>query len=175
MIPTWLKRHLPNKNSITNHGSLSRFGYLLHNPKLWSFNRSSVARGLGIGVFFAFIPLPVQTVLAISLSVLLGGNIPVAIAATWISNPITFIPINLLIYKTGQLILHDSSDAFNAKSVDLTINWHDLSGTISQWAQSFGKPFLVGVPVVAILGGVLAYFCVDIAWKASLFFAKREK
>jgi uncharacterized protein (DUF2062 family) len=170
----WLKRQLPDKNSITNDGHLSRFGSIVHNPKLWSFSRASVARGLAIGVFAAFIPLPIQTIVAVALSILCMGNIPLAIAATWISNPITFIPFNILIYETGHLILRENNQSFSPP-VDLTINWHDLYGTAVHWVQSLGKPFLVGVPVVAILGGLLAYLCVDIAWEVSLFFSQRKK
>lgn len=176
MIFKWLKKQLPDKDSIANQGHLSRFGTIVHNPKLWSFGRSSVARGLGIGVFAAFIPLPIQTIVAVALSVLLMGNIPLAIAATWISNPITFIPFNILIYETGYAILRDTNHSLTyARPGNLTIDWHDLYGTLVHWVQSLGKPFLVGVPVVAILGGLLAYLCVDIAWEVSLYFARRKK
>lgn len=174
MIAKWLKKQLPNKDSIANQGHLSRFGSFVHNPKLWSFGRSSVARGLGIGVFAAFIPLPIQTIVAVALSILCMGNIPLAIAATWISNPITFIPFNILIYETGHAILRDSSQTFTTQSMNLTIDWHDLYGTLVHWVQSLGKPFLVGVPVVAILGGLLVYLCVDIAWEVSLYFSRRK-
>jgi uncharacterized protein (DUF2062 family) len=169
----WLKRQLPNKDTIANQGHLSRFGEIVHDPKLWDFSRASVARGLGIGVFAAFIPLPIQTIVAVALSIIIRGNIPLAIAATWISNPITFIPFNILIYETGHAILRDNSQTFSPP-IDLTIDWHDLYGTAVNWVQSLGKPFLVGVPVVAILGGLLAYFCVDIAWEVSLYFGRRK-
>lgn len=175
MIKKWLQKQLPDKNTIISQGRLSRFGSIIHNPKLWSFDRASVARGLGIGVFAAFIPLPIQTLVAIVLSIFLIGNIPLAIAATWISNPITFIPFNILIYQAGHLILRDLSPDFATPLMNLTINWHDLTGTVLQWARSFGKPFLVGVPVVAILSGMLTYLCVDIAWEVSLYFARRKK
>ena len=34
------------------------FGKLIYNPNLWHFNRHSVAKAFSVGLFFAWIPVP---------------------------------------------------------------------------------------------------------------------
>jgi len=57
--------------------------------ELWHPCRETVSSGLALGLFFAMLPIPGQMIMAAISAVKLRGNIPIAIAACWITNPIT--------------------------------------------------------------------------------------
>ena len=59
------------------------FGPWLHNPNLWHLNRRSVSLAVAIGVFLSFVPFPSQMVLAAGVSILVGCNLPIAVATVW--------------------------------------------------------------------------------------------
>ncbi len=59
-----IKRLMPDHQTIKNNKHLQIFGTLLHNANLWHLNRRSVSKAFAVGLFFAFIPVPFQMVLA---------------------------------------------------------------------------------------------------------------
>lgn len=73
---------------------------------LWVPCRDSVAVGLAFGLFFSVMLMPFQSVPAALLAMRFRGNVPIAIAACWISNPITAPPLFWAQFKLGHL-LHD--------------------------------------------------------------------
>ncbi len=59
-----------------------------------------------MGVFAGWFPLfGLQTIIGVSLALLLRGNKFVAAAATWVSNPFTYLPIYAFNLKIGGWIL----------------------------------------------------------------------
>ncbi|MEJ2469406.1 MAG: DUF2062 domain-containing protein [Campylobacterales bacterium] len=74
-----------------------------------SINRHAVAKGVLVGLFIAFIPMPGQMVAIVLLQPLLRFNLPLSIALVWITNPFTMPFIYFIEYKTGGLLLgmHD--------------------------------------------------------------------
>ncbi len=64
------------------------------------------SRGLACGVFSGCFPLfGLQMFLGVILSRILKGNRLLAISATWISNPVTYLPIYWFNYHIGCLLL----------------------------------------------------------------------
>ena len=59
----------------------------LFDEQLWLWERRSVAVGLGWGVAWAIAPVPLQTIFAALCSLWRRGNIPVSVAACWLSFP----------------------------------------------------------------------------------------
>lgn len=55
--------------------------------------RDTVATGLAIGLFFAVMPVPMQMIFAGVVAMRFRSNVPIAMAACWISNPVTNVPI----------------------------------------------------------------------------------
>ena len=75
-----------------------------------------LALGLGAGIFCGCFPLfGFQTFLGIAMASILRGNMFFAALGTWISNPITYIPLYWFNYKIGSLILR-SENEFNISS-----------------------------------------------------------
>lgn len=99
---------MKDRDSILANRFLRPFAHMFAHPSHWHINRRSLARGLAIGAFVAFI-LPVgQFVLAALLAIPFRANVPISAAATLISNPITFPAIYFAAYKTGDALLGSS-------------------------------------------------------------------
>src|SRR5688572_3632838 len=98
-----MARHLfrkivPSEQTMRQTRSLRVFGNTLLNRRLWHLNRHSTAWGVASGLFWAWIPLPIQTIAAVGMAIAGRGNIALAMAFTWVSNPLTLIPCFLLSY-----------------------------------------------------------------------------
>ena len=161
------KNFIPKKEIIIQQHA-SWLGKKIHDPNLWGFNVQSVSRGIAIGLFFAFIPLPIQMVLAVTFSALFRANVPLAIACTWITNPITFIPINYFIVRIGERVLNIQHQEFTIKHLDFNSDWSKNFEALSNWAHELGKPFLVGLPIAAFSVAIISYILVIAIWFAVL-------
>jgi len=100
-----LRQWLPQREKLLRQRALSAVAHLLHDENLWHLNRRSVAIGGAIGVFYAFMPIIGQMPLAAVTALFLRGNIALALALTWISNPITAPAIFYSCYRLGQTLL----------------------------------------------------------------------
>lgn len=100
-----LKAWLPTPEKLRENRLVGMFAPFLADPRLWQMNRNSLNRAVFIGVLAAFFPLPGQMPLAIIGSLLVRANIPMAIALTWITNPLTAIPVFWVAYCLGAFLL----------------------------------------------------------------------
>ncbi len=70
---------------------------------LWKPCRDTVAHGAAIGLFFSMLLLmPFQMIGAAIVAMRFRANIPIAMAACWISNPVTSIPLGLAQFRLGE-------------------------------------------------------------------------
>lgn len=70
----------------------------------------SIARGLAAGVFASMFPLfGLQIFLGIALATLVRGHKFMAAAGTWVSNPLTYVPIYAFNFKVGQWLLGNNN------------------------------------------------------------------
>lgn len=169
MFHKWLKKQIPTKDELVQQPHLSWLGSIIHNPNLFHINRRSVSCGVAAGLFAAFVPLPMQMLIAATIAVLLNGNLPIAVALTWITNPITFVPIQYLTFKIGQLVLNDKTEYVAVNVLELQDkSWQGLKEWFVESMHSFGKPFLVGAPILAISAALLGYFLVLICWRLAV-------
>lgn len=74
----------------------------LFDRSLWIPCRDTVASGLAIGLFFSVMLIPFQTLPAALIAMRVRGNVPIAMAATWISNPFTTPAILYGQFRLGQ-------------------------------------------------------------------------
>lgn len=102
----WFKSHVPTREQLEQNRWVRPFAHIVLRSDLWRFNRRSVPRGIALGLFVGIlIPFAHSAVAALS-AVFVRANVPVAIAATWISNPATWVIIFPAAYKIGQALLH---------------------------------------------------------------------
>ena len=151
------RRLLPFARSIRGDRQLTRiFGRLLHDPNLWHLNRHSVAWGVSVGLFMAFVPVPFQMVLAVAAGVLVGANLPVAVAFVWVSNPITMAPMFYASYRFGAWILDVTPRPIK---FEMSIDWL-LTRLGDIW-----EPFLLGCFVLGLLTALIGYVTVRAIWR----------
>ncbi len=145
-----------------NHQGLHR--YLSAYPNLCHLNTASIARGVAVGLFTACIPLiPFQTIMAITLSILIRANLAIALGVSWVSNPLTLLPITYFTYWIGAFILNEPIKPILIP--DFAWNLHDIikvSASFASLIPQFGKAFFVGLPIVAIGSAGIGYFSVMI-------------
>ena len=118
------------------------------------------ARGLAIGIFCGCFPLfGFQTLLGIVLANLFRGNQLLAVSGTWISNPITYVPLYWLNYRVGAFVLGHSYIAHSFAD----FSWR---GIVSQgWI--FGIRLILGSTLVGFFCGLAVGICAYLALKAS--------
>ena len=152
-----LRRLLPFTRNIRGDRKLSRiFGRVLHDPNLWHLNRYSVAWGVSVGLFMAFVPLPFQTVLAVAASVIISANIPVAVVLVWVSNPITVAPLFFAAYKFGAWLLAETPEQIK---FEMSIDW-----VVTQLVEIW-QPFLLGCFVLGLASAAIGHAAVRIIWR----------
>lgn len=59
----------------------------IFSPALWKWQRRSVATGAGWGIACALAPVPMQSIVAALCCLWRRGNVPIGVAACWISFP----------------------------------------------------------------------------------------
>jgi len=104
-----LERVLPQRQVVLQRRFLRPFRALLHDPALWALHRRNVLRAMAVGIVSAFVPIPGQTALAGVLAIYFRVNIPVALLASMISNPLSMGPLYYGAYRLGLVVLGERS------------------------------------------------------------------
>ncbi len=154
-----IKRLMPDSQRIKDNKHLKIFGHLLHDPHLWHMNRHSVAKAFAVGLFFAFIPVPFQMVLAAGTAILVHSNLPISIALVWITNPLTMPAIFYACYIVGAQIMGSTTQEFNFEA-----SWQWITASLS----TIGPAFLLGCVVLAITFAIIGYFGIQGLWRYSV-------
>jgi uncharacterized protein (DUF2062 family) len=149
-----LRKHLPSVKEIQQYRYLHIFGDSLKQQELWTFNRQSTAKGVAIGLFCAFLPMPFEMVPAIFLAALMRGNLPFAIAGIWISNPVTWIPLYTPCYLLGAAILQIQPVALHQITI-FQLGWH----YVALW---------MGCLIVGLTLSVSAHFIISFIWRSQV-------
>lgn len=156
MPKKFIKRYIPDHQSLREHKHLRWLGKWLHDPNLWHLNRNSVAIAMAVGLFVAFIPIPFQMVVSAVIAVMVRGNLPIAVALVWITNPLTMLPIAYLAYKLGSWML--------GMPVQEVVFEMSPSWFIEQFAQ-VGMPLLVGSLTIGAVSAAGGYWLTHGLWR----------
>ena len=82
------------------------------------------AKGLAVGVFSGCFPFfGFQTLIGLFLAKIVKGNLFLAAVGTFISNPITYIPLYYFNYKVGSIFFRNSSNTMIDKSLVIDQLW----------------------------------------------------
>jgi uncharacterized protein len=143
-----LKASLPTQEELSRHRWMAPVAERLADRALWRPKAESVARGVAIGMFWAFVVPVAQILFAAAHCVWWRGNIPVAAGVTLITNPLTVGGWLWLAFHVGSWLLPAS-----AERVQVTAS---TDGWLA-WIGSFGLPTLVGMGTFAVGGAALGY------------------
>ncbi|MDQ7731782.1 DUF2062 domain-containing protein [Halomonas sp. SpR1] len=147
-------------NRLRYRAKLRTRRWLRENPKwlkklrqfrCFSGDPESVSRGFAIGLFFGLTPtVGIQTFLVLPSCLMLRGNFPMAFMATWVSNPLTLVPLYWLFENIGSLFISGS-----ILSPDTAAAW-----PILQFVTSGTLKMLLGSLFIATPMAILSYFVV---------------
>jgi uncharacterized protein len=159
-----IHKWLPPTEKVLASRFVQMFGPLLQHPNLWSVNRRSVAGGVAIGMFAGLIPGPFQMLGAAVLSVALRVNLPVAMATTLYTNPLTIVPLYLLAYAIGHALSTGPSVLVPPPEFSFE---HVVASTqaLLDWMLRLGRPLAIGLLLLALGLAVIGYFGVHLAWQ----------
>ena len=137
-----------------------------HIPKEYiAINRRSITKGIFIGLFWGFIPMPFQMLAVLALTPFMKFNVPIAMTMVWLSNPLTMPFMYYMEYQTGNFLL----DLPPLPDLKLTLAWfqENLSDIV--------LPLYVGtIPYsLFVSGGV--YLIVNFLWVRSIKKDKAKK
>jgi len=169
-----IKRFLPTRESIQQNRLIQRLGPRIHDPLLWQVNRNSVARGVAIGVFFGLLIPVAQIPAAVLLSLTVRANVWVAALSTLISNPFTYGPLYILAYRIGASILPPVVVERQVPDDHaLTVLQWIVEGV--NWLTGIGRPLVLGMMIMAVIGAVVSYFGVLLGWRINVLIKRRRK
>ena len=165
-----LKDLLPTPEKILESRSLKLFAPQLADPRLWHFNRHSLNKAVYIGVLSAFFPLPGQMLLALTGALIFRANVPMALGLTWITNPLTTLPVFYAGYYIGAKIL-------DVPMISLRIIGRMISD-FTLWIISDGaNPFItykgtvsiaafcLGLTILAVISSIVCGLAFKAIWR----------
>jgi uncharacterized protein (DUF2062 family) len=112
---------------------------------------------------------------ALLLAIPLRKNLPIALLCTFYTNPLTIVPLYLLAYQYGALLLGTRADgAVRTFEMD----WGDWSASLQaliDWSFSLGKPLAVGLVALALTLAAIGYVLMRFGWRAYVTLAWRAR
>jgi uncharacterized protein len=162
----FLRDRLPKPEIILDNKYLLWMKPWLGHPRLWHMHRGSVSLGIAIGAVTGLIPGPVQILLAILISIPLRANVLAAAAGTFVTNPLTFIPLYMFAFSMGTLVTGEKMSLLAPP--DLSFSWTEpwlIVPAMLDWFVSLGPSLLVGLGILAVLLAILGYFGTRIVWR----------
>ena len=131
-------------------------------PEYLSINRKSISRGVFIGLFWGFVPMPMQMLAVLAITPFIKFNVPIAITMVWLSNPITMPFMYYMEYETGNFLLGYESLAID----NLTLDWFS-----NNWNKILIPLYVGTIPYSIGLSGII-YFMINKLWIDSV---KKER
>jgi uncharacterized protein (DUF2062 family) len=151
-----LRRYLPSPASVRRNRALRPVSRWLSRSELWHLNRRSVAGATFIGLFCAFLPIPLQMLVAALLAIAFRVNLPISVALVWITNPLTIGPMFYFSYRLGAWLLDMS---VSITGFQLELGW--LASNFSHLAY----PLIFGSLICGWVAGITGFVIVRVAWR----------
>ena len=159
-VRTWV----PHRDALIAHPWLKPFADRLSAPHLWGLQQEPVARGVAVGIFWAFVIPVAQSVVAVVHCTWWRANIPVAAAMTMVTNPLTISFWLWLAYQVG-------TDLLGAPAMEP----HAAVAGALGWLSRYGWPTLLGMGLFAVGGAALGYCSVKLGWRLRIWFKRRAR
>lgn len=157
------KRWVLNLGRLRRRQLMRPLRHRLRDRTLWSFERQPLAKGAALGVFFAVATPVAQIVFAIVAAIVLRANVMLAIAMTFVGNPLTLPFVYYWAYGIGALLLGESAlsptavvaeaEAAAAHAFDVT-GWYPV---LADWLSTVGPRLALGVVILALSSALVAY------------------
>lgn len=152
------------------------FHYIKHRMRRLPDTPEKIARGIFAGVFTVFTPFyGGHFVVAALIATIVRGNILAALLATFVGNPLTYVPVAVISIQTGLFLLgrhphaagneenfaqkfyfaaQDFKDNMLALFTDRDADWTALS----IFYHDIFYPYMIGGIIPGIIAGLVAYY-----------------
>jgi len=151
------KKLLSDNKRFLKDKKFKIFGKRLYNPCIWYFNKYTIARAASIGLFFAWIPIPLQMLLAAAFAILFKANLPLSVMLVWLTNPVTMPIFFLFAYKVGMM--------FFSVSVVTDIYFELSFAWLFNKMCDIWQPFMLGCVICAITSSIIGNILVRLLWR----------
>lgn len=155
---------MPARDSLAGHPMLRPLARHVLAPWLWHLQHESVARGLAIGLFWAFVMPLGQIPLAVAHCIWWRANIPVAVFATLVTNPLTLGFWLWAAYQVGTTFVDAPALVMPGRGTSLM-----------QWITDVGAPVVLGMGLFAVAGSLAAYALSKLAWRGRVALQMRRR
>jgi uncharacterized protein (DUF2062 family) len=159
-----LRTALPTRHALAAHPWLRPVAGRILDPQLWRLQHEAVARGVAIGIFWAFVIPVAQVVVATVHCTWWRGNIPAAAAVTLVTNPLTIGFWLWLAYQLGGRVLGESVSSNAA-----------LGAQTATWLADYGWPIALGMGLFAVGGSLAGYISVKLIWRLRILVKRRQR
>ncbi len=130
-----------------------------------------MARGIALGIFVGLTPsVGFQMLPVFLLAILFNGNRILALIFTYVSNPVTVIPLYGLYYYLGSLLWPNLNRVNFSRIKDVLVNF-----SFSKLTQLGFESFVIlwtGGFVIAVPSGIISYF---VFYRIILIFRKKKE
>lgn len=169
------RKWLPTPEALRDNRWLRWMGPVLFHPALWHFGRKGVALGVALGIFFGLLIPLAQIPASAAGAVLLRANLPMAVASTLVSNPVTFGPVYYGAYRLGKVVLGERAITELEAQQRLAgvheeppeVQRKGFKARAAHWVERLrkvGKPLAVGLSIIATAGALTVYFLISGIW-----------
>lgn len=160
----FMARHAPSPEEVQNSRWLKPFGTRIRASELWRFTRRSVPRGVAIGLFVGiFLMVPgLQIVGAALVCMPLRGNVAIAAAMTFLSNPATTPFFLVAAMQIGNRL------GFHADLATLQVlaTTHASIGRWMAWLFSDAAPAMIaGLAIIGAGFAFAGYWVSLVGWR----------
>jgi uncharacterized protein (DUF2062 family) len=159
-----IRKVFKKKSSKSN--KLDTFLEKYNLPKAYmAVNRRMITRGVAVGLFWGFIPMPMQMLAVMATTPLVRFNVPIAISMVWLSNPITMPPMYYMEYLTGNFLLGREG----LDNIELTMAW------FTEHFDDILVPLYVGTAFYSVVVTGIIYVALNRLWVNSVNIEKEER
>ncbi|MFM5885178.1 MAG: DUF2062 domain-containing protein [Novosphingobium sp.] len=167
----WLQRRAPTREALESNRFIRPFAHRVLRSDLWRFNRRSVPRGIALGLFVGIMVPFAHSAVAALTAVFVRANVPVAIVATWVSNPATWVIIFPAAYEIGKTLLH--LDRMTGVAPISETMQHTQTDHLLQRLTGTGLETAFGLFVMATVLAAAGYLASGLVWR--LMVARRRR
>jgi uncharacterized protein (DUF2062 family) len=157
-------RHAPSRDEVLESRWLKPFGSRIRRSELWRLTRRSVPRGVAIGLFVGiFLLVPGLQIVGAALCCMpFRGNVPIAAAMTFLTNPLTTPFVLLASLNVGNALgYHADMATFQALA-----STHASVGRWLTWLFSDAAPaVLTGLAIIAAVAAFAGYWVSLVGWR----------
>jgi len=159
-----LRANMPTRETLVASPMLRPVARHLLAPALWRTQHESVARGVAVGVFWAFVIPFAQILFAAAHCVWWRANIPVAAAVTFVTNPFTLGFWLWLAYGLGSTVVDAPPPVMPGEGASV---W--------DWLLSVGWPAVIGMGMFAVGGALGSYLLIKLGWRLRIAWKRRGR